>query len=67
MVGYRITARALESRLVGDRVLQEIEDLEECARVDEQEVAHRAVSSRVVFVLEESDEDAQPPTGLRLK
>jgi len=59
MVGYRITARSLDSRYVGDRVLKEIADLEECATLSDTEVVPRPVSGRVVFVLEE-DDDALP-------
>jgi hypothetical protein len=63
MVGYRITARSLDSRYVGDRVLKEIADLEECATLNDTEVVPRPVSGRVVFVLEEDDDALPAPRG----
>jgi len=59
MVGYRITARSLERRLVGDEVLRELDSLEDCRELPERAAFELQASSKVVFILEE-DEDRLP-------
>ena len=59
MVGFRITARALDSAFVSEQVLNEYRGLEECVdRVPEIEI-DEARARKVVFVLEE-----EPDAGL---
>ena len=55
MAGYRITARALEQRLVSDEILRELNGLEEVKAVEEQEIP--PISGKVVFVLEDEESD----------
>ena len=55
MVGYRITVRSLERKLVGEHVLRELASLEDASMLDEQPVAAVAPANKVVFVLEEEE------------
>jgi len=53
LAGYRITARALEQRLVSDEILRELNGLEEVQAVEEETIPPSA--GKVVFVLEDED------------
>jgi hypothetical protein len=55
MVGYRITVRSLERKLVGEQVLNELASLEDASMLDKQPAAAVAGPGKVVFVLEDED------------
>jgi len=55
LAGYRITARALEQRLVSDEILRELNGLEEVKAVEEEAIP--PVAGKVVFVLEDEESD----------
>lgn len=55
VTGFRITARALERRLVDDKVLVELKCLEDCSSVSAEALAPPEAEGKVVFVLEEAE------------